>query len=138
MKKHLIGAALLLSSVVFLLGGATAATVGPAMPTNLEVVGATETSITLAWGPAQPGAQIAFAETKNSLSIRWGASQDSRSAITYTVYRDGKLAASGLITPEYVVNGLSGRKVSSFQLCIEAVNAAGQKSPQSCSTWSRV
>jgi len=128
---------IILSALVLFIGGANGATALPSTPTNLQVVGATETSVTLAWGPAQPGLFYGVSETKNSLTIGWGASQDTRSAITYTLYKDGNVLASGLTGTQYTVPGLNGRKVTSFKTCVEAVNQAGQKSPQMCATWTK-
>lgn len=135
MKSYLL-LSFALATLVLLTVSASGAT-APSMPTNLEVVSRTDTTVTLAWGPSQPDPFFGISETKNSLTIGWGVSQDTRSSVTYTLYKDGKVIASGLTSPQYTINGLTGRKVTSFRTCVEGVNAAGQKSPQTCSTWSK-
>jgi hypothetical protein len=108
------------------------------MPTNLEVVDVTQTSITIAWGPSQPGPFANLGEPrKNQVLVGWGASQDSRSAVTYTFVKDGATMATGLTKPQYLVTGIGG-KVRSFRVCVTAQNAKGQSSPQTCGTFSKV
>lgn len=125
-------------ALVLLSGGGAATTSGPAMPTNLEVVAVTETSITLAWGPSQPGPFTNLGEPKkNQLLVGWGPSQDSRSAVTYTFVKDGATVASGLTKPQYLVTGLNP-KTKSFRVCVTARNAKGQSSPQTCGTFSKI
>lgn len=119
-----------------LLATGSAAVTGPAAPTNLEVVAVTQDSITLAWGPSQPG-EFTFLGTprKNQVLVGWGASQDTRSAVTYTVVKDGTQVATGVTQPQYPVS--VGAKTKSFRVCVTAANASGQLSPQTCGTFTR-
>lgn len=137
MKEKFVIALALSSAILFLAVSSGGAISGPAQPANLEVLSRTETSITLGWGPTQPDPFFGISEGKNSITIGWGVSQDSRSAVTYNLYKDGKLIASNLLTPQYTINGLNGKRVVSFRTCAEGVNAAGLKGPQTCSTWSK-
>ena len=123
--------------LVLAVGGSGAATVGPAMPTNLEVISVTETTITIAWGPSQPG-EFTYLGTpkKNQVKVGWGPSEDSRSAVTYTFKKDGTVMAAGLTQPQYAVS--VGAKVKSFRMCVTAQNAAGQSSPESCGTMTKL
>lgn len=110
---------------------------GPAAPTNVEAIEVGQDYVKLAWGPSQPGPFTNLGEPrKNQLLIGWGVSEDSRSAVTYTLVKDGVTLATGLIEPQYLVTGLSS-KVRSFRVCVTAVNVAGQLSPQACGTFSR-
>ena len=116
---------------------ATTGTDPPGTPTNLEVVEATETSITIAWGPSQPGEFLpGTVGKKNTVTIRWGPSEDSRSAVTYTLKKDGSTVASGLTSPSYTLSGV-GPKVKSFRVCVTAFNAKGGASPETCGTYTR-
>lgn len=122
--------------LVMVVAGAAAET-GPPAPTNLEVVAVTEDSVTIAWGPSMPGTFSAVSEPKkNQLLIQWEPSFDSRSAVTYTISKDGTQLASGLAQNQYVITGLSA-KVTTFRTCVTAYNAAQQASPQNCATWTR-
>ena len=121
---------------VILLATGSAAVTGPAAPTNLEVVAVTETSVTLAWGPSQPG-PFTFLGTprKNQVLIGWGASEDTRSAVTYRLDKDGTQVAAGLAQPQFAVS--VGAKTKTFRVCVTAANASGQLSPQTCGTFTR-
>ena len=121
---------------VILLATGSAAVTGPAAPTNLEVVAVTETSVTLAWGPSQPG-PFTFLGTprKNQVLIGWGASEDTRSAVTYRLDKDGTQVATGLAQPQFAVS--VGAKTKTFRVCVTAANASGQLSPQTCGTFTR-
>jgi len=121
---------------VILLATGSAAVTGPAAPTNLEVVAVTETSVTLAWGPSQPG-PFTFLGTprKNQVLIGWGASEDTRSAVTYRLDKDGTQVATGLAQPQFSVS--VGAKTKTFRVCVTAANASGQLSPQTCGTFTR-
>ncbi len=135
MKRSVIALVAVVLFAIMTVTGASATT-APPTPTNLEVTGVTETSVTLAWGPAQPGEFYGVSETKNSLTLAWGASQDSRSAVTYTLERDGSQIASGLTGTQYKLTGLHP-KLNTFRTCVTAVNTSGQKSPPMCATWTR-
>lgn len=111
-------------------------TSGPAMPTNLEVTGATEDSISVAWGPEQPGAFYPVAESKNSVTIAWGPSKDSRYSISYTITKNDVQVASGILGNTYKLTGINN-KVKSFRTCVTAVNSRGQLSPPNCANWTR-
>lgn len=124
---------------VALIGAAVeAAVTGPAAPTNVEAVEVGTDYVKLAWGPSQPGAFTNLGEPKrNALMIGWGPSEDSRSAVTYTLSKDGSVVASGLSQPQYTLTGLNP-KAKSFRTCVTAYNAANQASPQTCATWSKI
>jgi hypothetical protein len=127
-------AAIVLAGVVALPG---AAAIGPTTPVNLEAVGATETSVSLAWGPSQPGAFLNLGQPRqNAVTVGWGASVDLRGAVSYQLTRDGVLVASGLTQPSYTLQGL-GPKVVSMRLCVTASNPTGQTSAPTCGTWTR-
>lgn len=116
--------------------GSVAALTGPDAPTNVQAIETTETSVTLAWGPSQPGAFTNLGQpSKNSLIVGWGASHDTRSAVTYTFVKDGATLATGLTSPQYKVT-LSG-KTRTFRVCVTAVNASNQLSPQTCGSFTR-
>jgi hypothetical protein len=124
------------AAAAILLAPGSAAVTGPATPTNLEVVAVTETSITIAWGPSQPGEFVFLGSPKkNQVLIGWGASEDSRSAVTYRVSKDGTQVASNLTQPKTTVS--VGGKTKSFRICVTAANASGQLSPQTCGTFTR-
>ena len=112
-----------------------AQTPAPAAPANLEVVGLTQTSITLAWGPSVPGAFTVLDGGRNWVTAGWGASQDTRSAVSYRVWKDGELVGQ-VLTPEYRFH--THPKVDSFRICVQAINASGQASPQGCGTITRL
>jgi len=135
MKKILfLAAAVLVTTSAYVFAASSAPNPVP-MPTNLEVVEATETSITIAWGPALPGEFFYIGEPKkNTVRIGWGASQDSRSAVTYTLKKDGTTVASNLQGTEYTLTGI-GPKVKTFRTCVTAYNANNQASPEMCATW---
>jgi len=123
--------------IVFLVASGGAAVTGPPAPVNLEVVDATETSVTIAWGPSPPGDFTPGVENKkNTVTIGWGPSEDSRSAVTYTLKKDGTTIATGLSNPSYTVTGV-GPKVKSFRTCVTAFNTRGQASPETCGTYTR-
>lgn len=133
--RLLVAAATFAVLLAFAVGGG-AATTGPAAPTNLEVVSATQDTVTIAWGPSQPG-EFTFLGTprKNQVKVGWGASQDTRSAVTYTFKKDGAVAATGLTQPEFTVS--VGAKTRSFRMCVQAFNASGQASPETCGTMTK-
>lgn len=121
--------------LAFAVGGG-AATVGPAAPTNLEAINVTETSITLVWGPSQPGEFTFLGQPKkNQVTVGWGASEDTRSAVTYTFKKDGTVVATGLTQPQVTVS--VGAKTRSFRMCVQAFNASGQASPETCGTMTK-
>jgi hypothetical protein len=129
--------ALIASATVFAIGGSAATGDVPA-PVNLEVVGVTEDSITIAWGPSPPGPFTFLGEPKkNTVLVGWGASDDSRSAVTYTVVKDGTQVATGVTQPQYLFSGIN-QKVKSFRICVTATNAKGQNSTQSCGSMTRI
>ena len=132
--RLLVIAALALTVVA--IGGAATSS-GPATPTNLEVVAVTEDSITIAWGPSQPG-EFAFlgSPKKNQVLVGWGPSEDSRSSVTYKVVKDSD-APVYTAEPQYLFTGIPG-KTKSFRVCVTALNAAGQESPPSCGTLTRL
>lgn len=134
--RVLVAAATFAVLLAFAVGGG-AATVGPAAPTNLEVVSVTETSITIAWGPSQPGPfTFLGSPKKNQVKVGWGASEDSRSqTITYQFKKDGAVVAAGLTHPSYTVS--VGGKTTSFRMCVTAFNANGQASPETCGTMTK-
>lgn len=109
----------------------------PAAPTNLEVVAVGEDSITLAWGPSQPGAFYNAGEGKNYVVVAWGPSADTRGPVTYALWRNGQLLASGLGGNAYRVSVPPGKKLLSFRTCVVASLPDGRTSPQTCGTWTR-
>lgn len=134
-RKQLVGAVVLVGSIV-LIGGGSALVSTPAAPTNLEATNITETSVTLKWGPSMPGPFTTINVPRRSqVLVGWGASEDSRSAVTYNVSKDGSQVATGLTQPQYLVTGIS--KATSFRLCVVAVNASGGTSPQNCATYTK-
>jgi hypothetical protein len=132
--RNIVGA-LLLAACLFVTPSSGAVS-GPPAPTNLEVVATTQDSISIAWGPAQPGEFYFVAADRNWVVVGWGPSQDTRSAVTYSLWRDGTLVANGLTTTSYRLGGVN-RKATTFRTCVQAFNAAGQASPQMCATWNR-
>lgn len=138
MVMRIAMAVLVLACIALVAASVRAATTGPAAPTNVEAVEVGQDYIKLAWGPSQPGAFSAVSEPKkNSLTIAWGASEDSRSAVTYTLWKDGTQVASGLSQTQYTLTGINP-KAKSFRTCVTAYNAAQQASPQTCATWSKI
>lgn len=132
----LAAATLVVVSTASILSG-SAAVSGPPAPTNLEVISATEDTITIAWGPAQPGEFYPISvPKKNTLRIGWGPSQDSRSPITYTLTKDGTVVATGLQGNEYTLSGI-GPKLTTFRTCVKAINQKAQESPEMCATWTK-
>lgn len=129
---HVRAAVVLAFVVVFagLISGAAAQTSPPA-PTNLEVVGVTPTSVTLAWGPSLPGPFSIVSSSGNSVTVGWGASKDTRSPVSYHVSKDGGTSVV-VNTNQYRFAGV--QKNPSFRICVTAVNGAGQLSPTSCGT----
>ncbi len=112
-----------------------AASPAPAAPANLEVVAATEDSLTLAWGPSQPGPFVVLDAGGSWVAVGWGPSQDPRGGVVgYEVSRDG---GPWLATSAELYR-FSGRgRVRSFRLCVRALNAAGQRSAPTCGTMTR-
>lgn len=130
----LVGASLMIALTV---AGSDAATTGPATPTNLEVISATEDTITIAWGPSQPGPfTFLGSPKKNTVLVGWGPSEDSRSAVTYTLTKDGTTVGTGLTEPQFRVS--VGAKTKSFRVCVTAVNAKGGLSPETCGTFTKL
>ncbi len=125
-----------LASLLVLIIPSAAALSGPPSPTNLEVVAVTEDSITLAWGPSQPGPLYNAGEEKNHILVAWGPSEDSRSAVTYTLQKDGAIVASNLVGTSYRIT--VNQRVKSFRTCVVASNIVWQTSPPMCATWTRV
>lgn len=135
-KKLLMLGSLFAVIAAFAIGGSAATGDVPA-PVNLEVVDVTQDSITIAWGPSMPGPFTYLGvPKKNTVLVGWGASQDSRSAVTYTVWKDGTQVASGVTQPQYLVSGIT-QKVKSFRVCVTATNAKGQDSTQNCGTFTK-
>lgn len=133
MRLLLIAAAL--SVLLLAISGAAAQTAVPA-PTNLQVVSATENSITLAWGPSMVSDFGAYvASKKNQVLVAWTPSQDTRGTVTYNVTKNGTLVSSGKSTPEYLVTGLNPN-VDQFRICVTPVSPAGP-GPVNCSTFAR-
>jgi len=113
-----------------------AATTGPAAPTNVQQIGATETSVTIAWGPTQPGPFSNLGEPrKNTVLVGWGASKDSRSAVHYELTKDGGSPLT-VSANQYLVTGLNRK--TTFRVCVTAINVAGLRSPQSCVTFAKI
>jgi len=133
-KRILLGLAVMLL-VVMPSGAATAN--APDAPINLEVVSATEDSVTLRWGPSPAGEQFFIASDAKTVVVGWPAAQDTRGIAGYNVYRDGVLKVSNLNALQYKVSGIQ-RKVQSFRICVFAVNTVGQVSTPMCTTYSRL
>jgi hypothetical protein len=114
--------------------GASSQTAGPPEPTNLEVVAATQDSITLAWGPSMPGEFYVTEEGSNYILVAWGTSEDSRGPVTYTLTRDDDVLVAGLTTNTFRVFA-PGRKP--FRTCVTAQVADGRSSPPMCATWTK-
>lgn len=130
--------AILAFAVVCAVGvfGIRAADSGPPMPVNLEVISATEDSVTIAWGPSPPGPfTFLGSPKKNQVKIGWGESQDSRGPITYTIKKDGTQIDSGFSAPAYIIG--VGAKTKSFRACVTATNSKGQNSTESCGTFTK-
>lgn len=135
--KRLIGLAVFVGSIVVIGAGSALVSSGPPAPTNLEATNITETSVTLVWGPSMPGPFTTInVPRRTQVLVGWGASEDSRSAVTYNVSKDGSQVATGLKVPQYLVSGVS--KATSFRICVTAVNASGKTSPQNCATYTKV
>lgn len=136
--RHVI---LLVALLAVFTGAAGGAVSGPAAPTNLEVVSATQDSITLAWGPSQPGGFYNAGEGSNYVMVAWGTSQDSRGPVTYKLSKDGAVIANGLTTNVYRITFPPGKgkkgAVSTFRTCVTAYLADGRASPPTCGTWTR-
>lgn len=118
---------------VSLVSGAAAQTAVPS-PTNLELTGATQTTLSVAWGPTLPGPFAIVDAGGSSVTVGWGASQDSRSAVSYRVSKDGAMSVT-VDTNQYRFAGV--QKTPSFRVCVTAVNGAGQLSPTACGTITR-
>lgn len=140
MRRYIILGALIVSAIIATIGGyaATTGTGPPPTPVNLEVVNATEDSVTIAWGPSPPGPFLdATVGKKNTLTIGWGPSDDTRGPITYTLKRDGTVVATDLTTNAYTLTGV-GPKVNSIRVCVTAFNGKGQASTESCGSYTRL
>ncbi len=123
-----------LALVVLVVPMAASSVTGPAAPTNLEAT-CTQTDCYLTWGPSQPGPFVNLGEPKkNAILVGWGASEDTRSAVTYTLTKNGTTVAAGLTQPQYLLNGV-GPKVKTLRLCVTAFNTRQQASPEMCGTW---
>lgn len=122
------------SSVVLTVGSTTSATSIPPPPANLEVLGVTQTSVTLGWGPSQPGELYPSQVTARSLVVNWPSSRDdNHGPVTYTVTKNGKVLISG-ITRLYNKVGFT-LAVRTFRACVWAVNVIGKSGPQMCATF---
>lgn len=106
---------------------------GPLMPTNLRSIGATETTVTLAWtGP--PGNFSINGETKNSVTVGWSPAVDGAEAVTsYTVWKDGNIVGIAN-TNQFTFGGMPKGKAKTFRICVQGITISSLKSPQACGT----
>lgn len=136
-SRYLIIAAITTVTAIITIGAHAAVGDPPPTPTNLEVISATEDSVTIAWGPTMPGDFYVVSEPKkNQLRVGWGASEDTRGPVTYTVTKDGTQVSTGQSINEYTVTGV-GPKVKSFRVCVVPFVAPDKTGPGNCGTFTK-
>jgi chitodextrinase len=84
----------------------------------------TKTPVTCALPPTAPAGVTASGITANSAQVNWvGPPAGEACTQTYTVWRDGVAAASGLTSTSYLLGGLRGS--TTYSVAVSAVNQAG-------------
>jgi len=86
--------------------------------------------------PSTPGGLSASGATTSSLNLSWSAvSTPANCSVTYSVYRGGALAASGLTGTSTTISGLSASTTYTFTVAaVDAAGTSGQSGSISATT----